>query len=158
MRQPPDFKNRGIAVGAALLAFMFGYETEAPASKLPSVLRGGWSYDCDGGNTLDINQHDAQMTVDENQIVISVQIRRVMGSHYHVLLAAPFDLGAGGQNLPWDKFSRTEPVADLDLNQKQQLLLVWHGFYDTERKAYKWQTDTDFYDGHSVRVLSRCTD
>ena len=84
----------------------------------------------------------AYMVVESDQINIVVKLLRSKESAdiFHVFLLKPAEeLGIGGQNLSWDNFSKSIPIANIMFESDTIAKLDWLGFYNVSTKQKEWE-------------------
>jgi hypothetical protein len=128
----------------------------ALAGELPEAIVGSWSTDCNDINTFIVNNTMSVLTVNENQIVINTRMDAVDKSQFRVSFISTDDLGEGGETLQWPKFSRTKPIALMQL-ERGAARLTWLGFFNVQTGKYEWTTGPDFYNGGRPIILKKCS-
>ncbi len=84
----------------------------------------------------------AYMVVESDQINIVVKLLRDKENinRFHMLLLNPAEeLGAGGQKLSWDNFSKSIPIANIMFENDTIAKLDWLGFYNVLTKQREWE-------------------
>ena len=108
---------------------------------------GNWNIKCDGPVYLSIKQNQAELNVNDNQILIDVVGKTDPGSPdvYRIKLIKPQDLGTGGMRLDWDNFSKDSTIAELKFFKPDHAIYTWLGFYNKKTHKREWvgQSDAD---------------
>jgi hypothetical protein len=120
-------------------------------------LAGRWSPDCE--RISGINIHDYKkiiIEINSNQIYI-LATGTITGNILAIALEAPEDLGRGGMMLEWDNFSKTIPIAKMELISESTSTVEWLGFYNDRLKSRAWLNEPDFLTAEN-KVFSKCKD
>lgn len=106
-------------------------------AEIKSRIAGKWlkegAEDCYCGGCLDI-QFDKQIDdfcVESNQIFVSANYQLdAANNRVNLFFKDTVELGAGGANLPWDKYDRKKPMATIDVSKSNQKFITvkWLGF------------------------------
>lgn len=109
----------------------------ADDAEIKSRIAGKWlkegAEDCNCGGCLDI-QFDKQIDdfcVESNQIFVSANYQLdAANNRVNLFFKDTGELGAGGANLPWDKYDRKKPLATIDISKLNQKFITvdWLGF------------------------------
>ncbi|MCF5893192.1 hypothetical protein K3H46_19525 [Aeromonas veronii] len=116
-----------------------------------------WAIDCvSGKGGIIIDQKNADIVVNSNQIVISTRVVR-NGNKMSFFLKGPADLGRGGMMLNWDDFSIDKSIADAEMNGNN-INLSWKGFFEKSAFKYVWVSESEFTPSHNKNhvTLMRC--
>lgn len=102
-----------------------------------------WARDCvSGKGTIILDQKNADVVVNSNQIVISTKVVR-NNNEISFFLEGPADLGRGGMMLNWDDFSIDKSIADAEMNG-DNINLSWKGFFEKSAFKYVWVSESEF--------------
>lgn len=116
-----------------------------------------WAIDCvSGKGTIILDQKNADIVVNSNQIVISTKVVR-NDNKMSFFLEGPADLGRGGMMLNWDDFSIDKSIADAEMNGNN-INLSWTGFFEKSAFKYVWVSESEFTPPHNKNhvTLMRC--
>ncbi|HHQ4776522.1 TPA: hypothetical protein ACSP0C_000219 [Aeromonas veronii] len=116
-----------------------------------------WAIDCvSGKGTIILDQKNADVVVNSNQIVISTKVVR-NDNKMSFFLEGPADLGRGGMMLNWDDFSIDKSIADAEMNGNN-INLSWKGFFEKSVFKYVWISESEFIPPHNKNhvTLMRC--
>lgn len=119
--------------------------------KNDSILLGHWTFNEDIAY-LDIKKRKTLCCVIHNQIYIYVLIKKVNDSCYNVFYDSIADVGSGGAHLNWDYFSKTVPIARLELINSKKIHFYWLGFWDLINNI-RVLRNTDF--NSTVTILNK---
>lgn len=116
-----------------------------------------WAIDCvSGKGSIILDQNNADVVVNSNQIVISTKVVR-NDNKISFFLEGPADLGRGGMMLNWDDFSIDKSIADAEMNGNN-INLSWKGFFEKSAFKYVWVSESEFTPPHNQNhvTLMRC--
>ncbi|HHQ4518190.1 TPA: hypothetical protein ACSP2U_000197 [Aeromonas veronii] len=116
-----------------------------------------WAIDCvSGKGSIILDQKNADIVVNSNQIVISTKVVR-NDNKMSFFLEGPADLGRGGMMLNWDDFSIDKSIADAEMNGNN-INLSWKGFFEKSVFKYVWISESEFIPPHNKNhiTLMRC--
>ncbi|MEH8110911.1 hypothetical protein Q7I18_08210 [Aeromonas veronii] len=116
-----------------------------------------WAVDCvSGKGSIILDQKNADIVVNSNQIVISTKVVR-NDNKMSFFLEGPADLGRGGMMLNWDDFSIDKSIADAEMNGNN-INLSWKGFFEKSAFKYVWVSESEFTPPHNKNnvTLMRC--
>lgn len=120
---------------------------------------GLWSTSCDDDSfSILIDNKPTPFVVNDNQIVINVQANEISKYKVDIFYDSVADLGRGGMNFDWKNVSRTTPLAELTIINRNGELR-WNGFFDDNKSKYYWVSDPDFvqsYAENGVIKLHKC--
>ena len=120
-------------------------------------LKGEWSLFCDSTTNIYPEKNgNTSMTVLTSQIYIYVKYRDSPDKNStQIFYGGLRDLGAGGMRLgiPWEKLSKSKPIALFSKVTQREARLKWFGFVD--RSGAEVDVMSDF-SKNEVNTLERC--
>jgi hypothetical protein len=122
-----------------------------------SFFWGKWQRECGTAGYIQINKtNPVEIEVNSNQINIEATaiVNPSDSTEMDLYFKNISDLGVGGTSLHWDKFSKYKPIAKLkfSLSQKDNLGLIWYGFFNKNTGKYDWSIEADLIDGNGTEV------
>ncbi len=117
---------------------------------------GRWSTDCENTRGINIpNTNNIAIEVNNNQIYINAT-STPKGKTLTIYLHETEDLGRGGMMLDWQNFSKSNPIAHLDLSSKYSAQLTWNGFFNKVKNKYEWTHEPDLIKKQNPATLAKC--
>lgn len=78
---------------------------------------------------LDLNfDSTSQMCLVPNEMYINTRLQKNSNNSIDVFLVGPTDRNTGGKDIPWDKFDKNTPIAQITPSSNGELELDWLGF------------------------------
>lgn len=112
-----------------------------------------WAIDCvSRKGSVILDQKNADIIVNSNQIVISTKVVRI-DNKMSFFLEGPADLGRGGMMLNWDDFSSDKSIADAEMNGNN-INLSWKGFFEKSAFKYVWVSESEFTPPHNKNYVT----
>ncbi|MBJ6752713.1 hypothetical protein [Geomonas anaerohicana] len=137
-----------LAVVVQLSLATIAYAENGPEITGKWVKVGADAEDCACGDCIDIRLEGKlePFCVESNQIYLNVryQFDKRQGKVY-VFFDSVLEVGTGGAALPWDKYDKQEPLAELDVSnvRRGRMLMKWFGFKrkDNPQERYVFGSD-----------------
>jgi hypothetical protein len=128
---------------------------------------GSWSADCAGMAFIEFDKKNdfVALGINVNQIYLNANFSVDESNPNKLMLYLKStedvnfgDLGVGGNNLPWNDYSKVKAIAEILFNplRKDELEVNWLGFYNTKTNSYEWSTNPEFM-AEGNNLIKKCS-